>query len=344
MAITTQDVVKGLDFTGIPSVTASQLNQHVDVARLASNKGMIIETQDTALNVPEVPNPDGNYSSILPIWWKRYIWRRTPFDASGVVRNYYWETNQAPDATYLKWVRFDKDIAAIAADTATALSNSITALNTANTAISTANGAVSTANTALSTANTAQTNAINAQTAVGNLEDVVDALWAPGDVKPTCATTVFSTISDQKWLECDGSAVSRTVFSRLFTALGTTYGAGDGSTTFNIPNFRGRALIGAGTGAGLTARALGQQTIGAETHQLTANESGLRQHNHAERCGDPSADAIGGGGANRRTFGITGDPGTTNPSINTADVASANAIDSHNNMQPSAVVRWLIKT
>lgn len=50
------------------------------------------------------------------------------------------------------------------------------------------------------------------------------------------------------YLLCDGSAVSRTTYAQLFTALSTTWGAGDGSTTFNVPDLRSRVLIGAGTG------------------------------------------------------------------------------------------------
>lgn len=55
------------------------------------------------------------------------------------------------------------------------------------------------------------------------------------------------------WLECDGSAVSRTTYADLFTAVSTTWGAGDGSTTFNLPDFRGRARIGRGTGTATAA-------------------------------------------------------------------------------------------
>jgi len=51
------------------------------------------------------------------------------------------------------------------------------------------------------------------------------------------------------WLLCDGSAVSRTTYASLFTAISTTYGVGDGSTTFNLPNLKGRAIVGAGTAA-----------------------------------------------------------------------------------------------
>lgn len=67
-------------------------------------------------------------------------------------------------------------------------------------------------------------------------------------------------------LLCDGSAVNRTTYSTLFTAIGTTWGAGDGSVTFNLPDFRGRAPYGvaiAGTGSTLGA------TFGAMDHTHT---------------------------------------------------------------------------
>jgi len=48
------------------------------------------------------------------------------------------------------------------------------------------------------------------------------------------------------FLLCDGSAVSRTTYARLFSVIGTTYGAGDGSTTFNVPDLRGSVIVGAG--------------------------------------------------------------------------------------------------
>lgn len=50
------------------------------------------------------------------------------------------------------------------------------------------------------------------------------------------------------FLLCDGSAVSRTIYAALFAVIGTTYGAGNGSTTFNLPDARGRVILGAGTG------------------------------------------------------------------------------------------------
>lgn len=53
------------------------------------------------------------------------------------------------------------------------------------------------------------------------------------------------------WLECDGSAVSRTTYSALYAQIGDTYGAGDGSTTFNLPDLRGEFVRGWDNGAGV---------------------------------------------------------------------------------------------
>ena len=54
------------------------------------------------------------------------------------------------------------------------------------------------------------------------------------------------------WLLCDGSAVDRTTYAELFRIIGTTYGIGDGSTTFNLPNMQGRVPVGVGTESSVT--------------------------------------------------------------------------------------------
>jgi microcystin-dependent protein len=61
------------------------------------------------------------------------------------------------------------------------------------------------------------------------------------------------------YLPCDGAAVSRTTYAALFAVIQTAYGAGDGSTTFNVPDMQGRFPMGVGSGSGLTPRALGSQ-------------------------------------------------------------------------------------
>lgn len=68
---------------------------------------------------------------------------------------------------------------------------------------------------------------------------LLDGIWDPGDVKWSARTTAAS-----GWLLCDGSAVSRATYRRLFEAIGTSYGAGDGTTTFNVPNVKGRMMVG----------------------------------------------------------------------------------------------------
>jgi microcystin-dependent protein len=76
------------------------------------------------------------------------------------------------------------------------------------------------------------------------------------------------------WLLCDGSAVSRTTYSNLFTAIGTNYGVGNGSTTFNLPNLTNRMPIGKGTGSFATLN----NTGGAETFTLATTNLPAHQH------------------------------------------------------------------
>lgn len=67
----------------------------------------------------------------------------------------------------------------------------------------------------------------------------------PAPTTITGEIRIWSTTSAPSgWFLCDGSAISRTTYSELFAIIGTTYGTGDGSTTFNIPNLKGRAIVG----------------------------------------------------------------------------------------------------
>lgn len=79
------------------------------------------------------------------------------------------------------------------------------------------------------------------------------------------------------YLLCNGAAVSRTTYADLFLLTGTAFGTGDGSTTFNLPDFRGRLFGVTGTGTGLTARAMGAK-LGEENHVLTAQEMPVHTH------------------------------------------------------------------
>lgn len=80
------------------------------------------------------------------------------------------------------------------------------------------------------------------------------------------------------FLLCDGAAVSRETYSLLFAEIGTTYGAGDGSTTFNLPDLRGRVI--GGQDAGQTEFADLGQSGGEKAHTLTIDE--IPSHSHSE--------------------------------------------------------------
>jgi microcystin-dependent protein len=84
------------------------------------------------------------------------------------------------------------------------------------------------------------------------------------------------------WLLCDGRAVSRAQYAALYDEIGAWVGAGDGSSTFNLPDVAGRALVGAGAGAGLTARAVGTKW-GVEA--VVLSKAQLPAHNHGGASG-----------------------------------------------------------
>jgi microcystin-dependent protein len=112
----------------------------------------------------------------------------------------------------------------------------------------------------------------------GSLSDAFKSEIAAG-VFPTGSFVYSATLNmGSAFLQCTGVAVSRTTYAALFTAIGTRYGAGDGSTTFNLPNVQGRSLIGAGTGTGLTFRDITAINVGEEDHELTEAENGAHRH------------------------------------------------------------------
>jgi microcystin-dependent protein len=136
------------------------------------------------------------------------------------------------------------------------------------------------------------------------------------------------------WLLCDGALVSRTTYATLFGVIGTNYGAGDGATTFKLPDLRGRVPIGAGQGSSLTNRVIAA-TGGAETHTLTVSQ--MPSHSHAI----PLYDYSDGGQANLTTAGT--DDVTDFRSNSQDPVDNTGGNQPHNNMQPFLVVNHIIK-
>lgn len=113
------------------------------------------------------------------------------------------------------------------------------------------------------------------------------------------------------WLVCGGQAVSRTVYSALFSLLGTTYGAGDGSSTFNLPNSTDRMNIGAGNLYGLGSTGGSKDAIVvSHTHTATVTDPG---HAHNSSNNNFMVNYAGGGQNGRndvRSFGFDGAPAT----------------------------------
>lgn len=146
------------------------------------------------------------------------------------------------------------------------------------------------------------------------------------------------------WLPADGQAVSRTTYAALFAKIGTTYGVGNGTTTFNLPDGRGRALIGSGQGTGLTNRALGA-TGGAETHVLAEAEMPLHGHPfRASYATQSTANSTSTGGFMTNSGGTSSRVAFTGAVADTQgqQIGGTGGGQSHNNMQPFMSVNMCI--
>lgn len=124
---------------------------------------------------------------------------------------------------------------------------------------------------------------------MSNARNLADSVNNPsvstGTVVPLGGTTVPT-----GWLECDGSAVSRTTYANLFTAIGTTYGVGDGSTTFNLPDLRGEFIRGWDNGKGTDSG----RTFGS------SQTDAFQAHKHTYTTPQNYDDLVGGSGSSAR--------------------------------------------
>jgi len=140
------------------------------------------------------------------------------------------------------------------------------------------------------------------------------------------------------WLLCDGSSQLRSAYADLFTVIGTSYGSVD-STHFNLPDLRGRTVIGVGTGSGLSARSLaatvGAESLPAHTHSFSAStaynawlpvQTFDNEYNmHGSASGFKAVT-----GWNEQGNSVSGTSGSTGSG-------------SHGVMQPSLVLSYIIK-
>lgn len=148
----------------------------------------------------------------------------------------------------------------------------------------------------------------------------------------------------QDWALCQGQALQISQNDVLYSLIGVTYG-GDGITTFNLPDLRGRVPIHMGTGAGLTPRTIGQ-SLGAETVTLTADT--LPSHTHTLNAGsatgtlyDPAGNILAGCTTTNALQSYT----TTNATpivMNPAAIQSAGSSQAHSNMMPTLCINFII--
>lgn len=166
-----------------------------------------------------------------------------------------------------------------------------------------------------------------------------------------------------------GQAISRATYSAYFALVNTGYGAGDGSSTFNVPDLRGRVVPGADNMGGSAASRLTSasnmgtgllgQVGGAETHTLTTAQ--LASHSHANTLTDPghthgatqqnSATTMSSGGGGSGYAGGSNNPiaVTSGFAINSAATGititntSAGSGSAHNNMQPSICLNYILR-
>jgi len=145
-----------------------------------------------------------------------------------------------------------------------------------------------------------------------------------------------STSPSANWAICDGAAVSRSVYATLFARIGTTYGVGDNSTTFNLPNLKGNIPVGRDS-AQTEFDTLGE-TGGAKTHQLTANQQADMNvwYGTADFANAAGAGALGG-------FTYTASAVNNGSQRFVAKGSGAALGAAHNILQPYIVMNYLIR-
>ena len=165
---------------------------------------------------------------------------------------------------------------------------------------------------------------------------------------PTATIVPWSTSSvPTGFLECNGAAVSRSTYSALFSAIGTTYGAGDGASTFNVPDLQDNVAMGksgtkalASTGGANTVASTGN--VGGSTANATLSTAQLSSHNHliaGQPFGGMGQVAFQGAMGGGQYTGNRGDGGGHSHNMSANFTGDATSV-----LQPYLTVIYVIKT
>lgn len=160
---------------------------------------------------------------------------------------------------------------------------------------------------------------------IGSLEAKISASLG------TPVGTIIMTAADEApfgWLLCLGQELSREEYADLFSVIGTAYGVGDGTTTFNIPDLKGRVVVGY-EGSQAAFDTMGKKG-GTTTHTLTTDE--MPAHTHGQKV------------VNSGTAGTAGTQGASSADSATVGVTgSVGGGQAHNNLQPYIVLNYMIR-
>lgn len=140
------------------------------------------------------------------------------------------------------------------------------------------------------------------------------------------------------WLICDGSAVSRTTYSSLFSLIGTAYGVGNNSTTFNLPDLRGKTPVGFNSSES-EFNSLGK-TGGSKTHTLTTDQIPSHLHNYGQVT-------TSGGTVNATgdiIWAVSGGNVVDKAGAGYLKTANAGGGQAHNILQPYMALNYIIKS
>lgn len=212
--------------------------------------------------------------------------------------------------------------------------------------------------------------------ASSNIQTQINTIAAASFLPPGTLVDFAGSAAPSGWLLCYGQAISRSTYSALFTAIGINFGAGDGSTTFNVPDLRGRVTVGKDNMGGAAANRMttggsgvdgatlgangGSQTVTLSQTEMPSHTHTQNAHTHTQNAHDhlgqafslnptnPSGTNFGtrdyaAGPVSSYANFLTGTTTATNQNT-TAVNQNTGGGAAHNNTQPSTIINKIIKT